>query len=217
MLGESAQQRSLTLGIEGSAFRGYVCPNCKPVVRHQPLDYRYGHRAVPQSRTATADQPEGRRAPQSGGPERSAGWGYAPHFHSISIRFDLATKTVAMTAKMQEAGGGDGGEAGRDLRDHGLQALDIPERLHGAGADAAGGGGEQRHVEPVALLVVLGLEDAERAVVVRVLVDVERDEGDDAGDGARRRRRCWWRRPSSRRASSARGRRRWRRRVPSAT
>jgi hypothetical protein len=44
-------------------------------------------------------------------------------------------------------------------------------------------GHEQRQVEPVALVAVFGLEDAEGAMVVRVLVDVERDEGQDAGDG----------------------------------
>ena len=56
------------------------------------------------------------------------------------------------------------------------------EAAQRAGGEPGGRGGEQWNVEPVALVVVFRLEDAERAVVVRVLVDVERDEGEDAGD-----------------------------------
>ncbi len=70
-------------------------------------------------------------------------------------------------------------DGGRDAR----QAGDAGEGLDRADAHSGGGGDEEWQIQPVALIVVLRLEHAEGTVVVWVLVNVERDEGEDAGHG----------------------------------
>jgi len=84
-----------------------------------------------------------------------------------------------------EEGRGEGGQSRADVRQHALQARNTGERLHGTDAEPGGGGDEQRQIEPVALIRVLGFEDAKRAVVVRMLLKVEREEGAHGrhGDG----------------------------------
>jgi hypothetical protein len=55
---------------------------CRPC-RHRRTKFCatcYADIADLKSRTATSDQPEGRRTPRSGGPEQREGWGNAPHF-----------------------------------------------------------------------------------------------------------------------------------------
>jgi radical SAM superfamily enzyme YgiQ (UPF0313 family) len=53
--------------------------------------------ALPRKRrTATTDQPEGRRTPRSGGPERSEGWGAATHFFEREFDRYLATVDAAV-------------------------------------------------------------------------------------------------------------------------
>ena len=54
--------------------------------------------------------------------------------------------------------------------------------LHRPGRKARRRGQEQRDVECIALVAVLGFQDAERAMVVRVLIEIQGKEGEDAGD-----------------------------------
>ncbi|MBU1237391.1 MAG: DNA mismatch repair endonuclease MutL [Gammaproteobacteria bacterium] len=59
--------------------------HCDEVLRRMALArpdvaFTLMHNRAVRRRIATADQPEGRRTPRSGGPEQSEGWGSAPHF-----------------------------------------------------------------------------------------------------------------------------------------
>jgi ATP-dependent RNA helicase DeaD len=57
---------------------------------HVPREPR-GEKSAWERRPATADQPEGRRTPRSGGPEQREGWSEAPHFRGS----DKAKPTLA--------------------------------------------------------------------------------------------------------------------------
>ncbi|RIX41967.1 MAG: transposase [Rhodocyclales bacterium GT-UBC] len=84
--------------------------------------------------------------------------------------------------KQREAKRGQRSQAARHGGDHRLQADHPGKGLDGADRQAAGGSDKQGQVQGVALIGVLALEYAERAVMVRVLVDIERDESQDAAD-----------------------------------
>ena len=75
------------------------------------------------------------------------------------------------------------GQPARHLADDFAQARTPGEGLHRTCAQPTGRSDEKRHVEPVALVPVFRLEQAERAMVVGMLVDVEGQEGEDACDG----------------------------------
>ena len=84
----------------------------------------------------------------------------------------------------------------------GLQAFNVPQRRDRARAQAGGGRHEQRRIKRVTEVAVARLQQTKRAMMVRIFIHIQGDDGDDGGDGD----------PESQRVAGGEQRPSWRRR-----